>query len=412
MFESPFEPVPATPVTATEVTVHRQPVVRPDRSVHGYAVNVLVRAPLTRAQHGDELDALVHAEYEKLDLDALGGGSVVFVRATTAMLNSDWPLPETPGGLVLEVPPHFAELPDAAEHLIRLRASGIALALADYVPGGAQDVLLELVDFAKVDLGRGVDVAAYAVAHAHRRDVVVIAERVDREAAVRFCATHEVELLQGPLFQRDATPTAREFNAGEIQCLELMQLLSAADVDPDRVVRVVSSDPELAIRVLRLVNSSAIGIRRRIDSVRQAVILLGPQPLAALAMAALGDAGSHTVAGLWFVLTRAVACRSIAGEDAAYTVGLLSAVAAQLQIAPADLVARTGVSADVGDALLTMTGPYGHVLAAVLAHEENDIAAVEATGLESFDVAHAYLAAIADALGTATSLAGQPAGAH
>ena len=45
------------------------------------------------------------------------------------------------------------------------------------------------------------------------------------------------------------------------------------------------------------------------------------------------------------------------------------------------------------------------MLAAVLAHEENDVAAVRASGLEPYDVAHAYLAAVPEALGTATSLA-------
>ena len=74
-------------VPVTEVTVHRQPVVRPDRSVRGYAVRVVVRGPLAQAAPG-ELEALVHAELEKLDLAALAGGNVVFVRATTGMLTS------------------------------------------------------------------------------------------------------------------------------------------------------------------------------------------------------------------------------------------------------------------------------------------------------------------------------------
>ena len=392
------------PVTRTEVTMHRQPVVRPDRAVHGYAISVVVRAPITAAHHGGELDALVHAEYEKVDLATLAGTDPVFVRATTAMLVSEWPLPETPGGLILEVPRHFIELPDAAAHLGRLRVAGLGLALADYMPGGPQDDLLPLVDFAKVDLGRGDDVAADAIYRAHLSGVDVIAERVDTEAAVQFCATHAVELLQGPLFQRDAAPTAREFTAGELQCLDLIQLLSADVVDHDGVVRVIGSDPELTMRVLHLINSSAFALRGKVDSISRAVVLLGPRPLSALAASSLAGASGDAISGLWFVLTRAVTCRSLAGDDVAYTVGLLSAVASQLRIAPAALVERTGVSDDVGNAVLSLSGPYAPVLAAVLAHEENDIAGVEATGLAQFDVAHAYLAAVADSLGTVMSL--------
>ena len=155
---------------------------------------------------------------------------------------------------------------------------------------------------------------------------------------------------------------------------------------------------------LRLVNSSAIGIHNRVDTVRRAVMLLGPRPISALTVAALSGSGTHSTAGLWFMLTRAIACRIVADDEAAYTVGLLSAVASQLRVAPSDLIARTGVSDDVRDALLSLSGPYGPTLAAVLAHEENDIAGVEATGLPPLDVANAYLAAITEALATARLL--------
>ncbi|RYV50037.1 EAL and HDOD domain-containing protein [Pengzhenrongella frigida] len=404
------DPSPTRAVMAagasTEVTVHRQPVVRQDRNVHGYAVNVVVRAPLSQAHFGERLDALAQAEYDKLDLTALTGGTVVFVGATTGLLTGRWPVPKSAGGVVLEVPRQFADRADAAVHLGRLRAAGVPLALADYVAGGRQDLLLPLVTFTKVDLGRGAEIAAPAIGYAHRAGVPVIAERVDSEAAVSFGESHGVDLYQGPLFQRDTLPTARDFTAGEMQCLELMRALHGREVDAAKVIRIVGSDPELMIRVLHLVNSSIFGGAHRIDSIGQAVTLLGPRHLGALAASSLVGARGHSIAGLWFVLTRAVACRTLADDDAAYTVGLLSAVASQLRIAPAVLVARSGVSDDVGQALLSLSGPYGPTLAAVLAHEENDHAGVEASGLSPFDVARAYLAAVADALGTATSLSG------
>lgn len=396
--------VPQHTLTQPEVTVHRQPVVRPDRSVRGYAISVVVRAPSAPALSREDLDLLVHAEYEQLDLAALSGPKVTFVRATIAMLMNNWPLPATAGGIVLEIPPEFADQPDAGGHLTRLRSAGVGLALADYVPGGSQDALLPLVDFAKVNLGRGGTSAAAAIEHAHRASVPVIAERVDREARRRFCATYGVELLQGPLFERDAPLTERTFTPGELQCLELMVILGGDEVDHDDVLRIIGSDPELLIRVLHLANSSAFSLKSRVDSVRYAVILLGPRQLGALVAASLIDAGTDTLSGLWFVLTRAAACRTLAKDDAAYTVGLLSAVASQLRIAPVDLIRRSGVSDDVGNAVLNLSGPFGPVLAAVLAHEENDIAGVEATGLAQFDVAHAYLDAVAGALGTVTSL--------
>lgn len=394
-----------SPGARPETTVHRQPVARPDRSVCGYAVSVVVRSPAHEEASDDWLDRIVRAEYDRLHLGALAGPAIVFVRATTSMLVGTRPLPEPPGNVILELPRGFADRPDAAEHLIRLRAAGVGLALDNYRPGGRQDPLLPLVDFAKVRLDGDAEAAANAIECAHAAGTAVVALPVDTEAAAAFCAAHAVDLLQGPLFRRDARPASRRLSVGELQCVELMRLLAADDVDYAAVTQVIESEPELTIRVLHLINASAFALRARVDSVRRAVVLLGPPQLSALAAASLFRSTDEVRSALWFMLTRALACRSLAHSDAAFTVGLLSAVAAQLQIDPADLLARTGVSDDVASAVLTLSGPYGSVLAAVLAHEENDIESVEATGLAQLDVSLAYLDAIADALTTVTLLA-------
>ena len=388
------------------VTVHRQPVVTPDGAVRGYAVHVAVRTPLTGARHTVDAATLVQEEYARLDLAALTGGTVAYLRATAGLLTGDDPLPDSPGGLVLVVPPDLALADDAGEHLARLRSAGVRLALGDYRADDARAAMLPLVDLVTVDLGRGPAVAAAATQRAHAAGRAVLAERVDTEAAARFAAAHAVDLLQGPLFPRDTTARPRELTAGQLQCLELMQLLSADPVDQDAVVAMVAADPELSMRVLRLVNLSAFAVRRRIDSVRQAVVLVGPAHLASLAVSGLVGARPSTVGPLWFALTRAAACRTLGRHDNAATVGLLSAVAAQLRMSPLDLVARTGVSDDVAAALRDRTGPWGPVLAAVLAHEADDPEGVLVTGLAPDAVSDAYLDAVTASFTTATSLAG------
>ncbi len=397
---------PAGRLVGPQVTVHRQPVVAPDGGVRGYAIGVSVRTPLAGARHRVDAPTLVHEEYARLDLGALTGGTVAFARATAAMVAGDHPLPDSPGGLVLVVPPELTVDPGTAAHLGRLRAAGVTLALADYRPEDPLDALLPLVHLVTVDLRRGPTVCADAVDRAHAAGLAVVAERVDSEAAVRFATGLGIDLLQGPLFPRDTAARRQELSAGQLQCLELMQLLSADPVDSDAVMAMVAADPELSMRVLRLVNLSAFAVRRRVDSVRQAVVLAGPVHLAALAVSALTDARTSGVGPLWFTLTRANACRTLGRHDNAFTVGLLSAVASQLRMGPLDLVERTGVSDDVAAALRDRSGTWGPVLAAVLAHEADDVDGVRTTGLDPQDVSDAYLDAVGTAFTTATSLAG------
>lgn len=389
-----------------QVTVQRQPVIRSDRSVYGYAVRVAMHTPGWGAVNSDAPETTTENQYAQIHMGSLAGDCALFLRATPGMIKGTSAVPRPAGGLVLEVPVTFAARADAAALLTLPRDEHTRIALADYTGEPFQDVLLQLAQFVKVDLSSEPAELADLIDRAHQSGLAVIGERADSEARTALGVELGVDLLQGPIFSRDAPMPTQSFSAGELQCLELMQLLSAEEVDHVAVVRVVSADPELAVRVLRLVNSSAVSLRRQVDSVRQAVVLVGPQQLGALAMASLIDAKPSSLGALWFILARATACRTLAGSDAAYTVGLLSAIASHQSAAPSELASRTGVSPSVAEALQDQTGPYGPVLAAVLAHEENDVAAVEATGLIPRDVATVYLAAVAAAFGTATSLAG------
>ncbi|WP_421732333.1 EAL and HDOD domain-containing protein [Cellulomonas sp.] len=390
-------------------TLLRQPIVHPDRSVFGYAVRAEVHdadgALLPESQVEDQLDEA----YATLDPTTIAGDRPLMLRATSGLFLGRVPAPAASSGFALEIPASLAGRPDTAERLITLRLLGYGLAIGDYTGTAAQDALLPLVDVVKVHMGRSQDRLLDLVNRAHQHpDVRVIGERVATTESIAFALDLGVDLLQGPMFERHPEGSGRDFRAGEIQCLTLVRLLSVESPDHEAVVHTVESDPELSMRVLSMINSSASGVRRQIDSVRHAVVLLGPRQLSALAMASLVDARPATVGALWSVLARALTCGTLIGSDAGYTVGLLSAVAAQQHLSVESLVERSGVSEQIAYALRDQTGVYGPVLAAVMAHEENDLDGVAATGLAPRDVAQAHLAAVSEAYATATALAVSP----
>ncbi|MBU4215935.1 MAG: HDOD domain-containing protein [Actinobacteria bacterium] len=389
----------------------RQPIVHPDRSVFAYALRAQAVPPAEGEAPGpDEATTAraIDAEYGLLDLAALSGEHPLLIRATPRLLSGELALAASPIRIVLEVPGELAETPDLAEQLDRLRAAGVHAALGDYTGTPAQDALLERAHIVKVDARSDPTVLAELVVRAHEAGATVVAEHSDNHALIEAARTAQVDLLQGPMFERDGDVLARDFSAGELQCLELMSLLSDDPVDQAAVIGLVAADPMLTVRVLHLVNSSSFGLPREIDSVRQAVVLVGPHHLSALAISSLVGAQPSTVGELWAILSRALACWDLAGADTGYTVGLLSAVAEQRHLAIESLVSRTGVSQEIADALYFHAGQLGSALAAVVAHEANDLMGVLAAGKDPRDVSAAYLAAVPEALSIASSLSVDP----
>lgn len=387
-------------------TILRQPVVHPDRSIFTYAVRGTVPdtdgTPLPEAS----VEHLVDPMYRAVDMARVAGERPLLVRATSGLVADPGALLDLPNGLVLEIPPHVQSMVGTTTRLAALADRGVRLALGDYAGGAAQTALLPYVQMVKVDGAQDPERLRAVVARSLEHGAVVIAENITSRARVDAALSAGVELLQGPLVLEAAPEEDEEraFSVGEIQCLELIRLVSSEDPDPEACAQTVARDPELSIRVLHLVNSSALGVRHKIDSVHRAVVLVGPRQLGALATSSLVGSSPVAMETLWYLLTRATAVSALTGDDTGYTVGLLSAVAAQLRVPPARVVSRTGVSAEVAAALERHEGTYGRALAAVLAQEQNDSEAVAATGLDPHDVGRAYLDSVSTALSLAVRL--------
>ena len=67
--------------------------------------------------------------------------------------------------------------------------------------------------------------------------------------------------------------------------IRIQQVFQAEEVDVDEIVRIISSDPALAARVLQLANSAAVRGNREIIEVRQAVIRIGNKLVQSAAVA-------------------------------------------------------------------------------------------------------------------------------
>ena len=122
--------------------------------------------------------------------------------------------------------------------------------------------------------------------------------------------------------------------------LEILRLTGNDNASLGSISEVVESDPALAARTLRLINSPFAGLSRRIGSVSVAVVLLGMRTIKNLALSLSLLAGSQKGRCAAFPykefwsesLARAVAARRIAHQlrnfppDEAFTVGLLAKI--------------------------------------------------------------------------------------
>jgi EAL and modified HD-GYP domain-containing signal transduction protein len=410
----PADAHPAAPPRAGvvhDVRVGRQAVYDANRRIIGYELSFRTGPLAGGGDVGDDeavetgeqaTSRLLSATFGTFGLDGVADGRPVFVRLTRGFLTGMLPIPVEPEDVIVEVTDQVVVDHELLLGLAELKESGYRVAVDNYRGDVARSALLELADFVKIDVDSLPPLVVPGLVQSCRTvGATLLAANVQDAEALQRCAALGFELFQGEYLSRPAVLSRRVLAPSQLICVRLLNDLADPDVPVQRIEQLVGSDPGLSMRLLRSAHSAA-GAGQEVDSLRQALVLIGPRRLRSWIVLTLleGTATQNTSDDLWSVLARAHACQRLATDsaDLAYTVGLLSGAAHLLGTDAGTVADVAGVGPEAREALIAGEGRVGHALAAVLAHEREDDSAVAAAGYSGAEVSRIYLDALRESL--------------
>ncbi|TKC86768.1 EAL domain-containing protein [Trinickia terrae] len=270
----------------------------------------------------------------------------------------------------------------------KLRRAGYAVALDDVCE--LTDGLLSIithVDIIKIDFLQTPRARLAELAEAVRaRGKTMIAEKVETREDFALARQLGFDMFQGYYFARPQVLTARRTDPSRRSLLRMLALL-AGDAQLTELEAELKLNPEVVVQLLRLVNSSAYGLGRRIASLREAIIAAGTRQIARWAQLLL-YAGSGDLPWRVDPLVQLAGARSRFMElaasrvrpdderfvDAAFMTGIFSLVHVVLGVAtPAEALDKLGLVSEIRDAIVYGVGPLGALLAIAQAAEEGGI---------------------------------------
>jgi len=207
------------------------------------------------------------------------------------------------------------------------------------------------------------------------------------------------DYFQGYFFARPNMVQSERVGENSAMVMQLLARLNDPDVLMNEIVTLVSQDPGLSFKVLRWVNSAAIGLRARVESIQRAVVLMGLARIRAwTTLFAMAGLGSRPIEILNLGLLRANLCERLCRlcatgvPETAYTVGLLSVLDAMMSRPMSALVKELPLTDDVKRALTHREGTYGRYLDHTFRMERNEYPESTCSGITVADLAEAYLA--------------------
>jgi len=388
----------------TDIYIARQPIY--DRQLDVFAYELLFRNNrLNRAGivDGDKAttDVIVNT-FMEIGLNNIVEDRLAFINLTRSFFLDEHMITMPKDRVVLEL----LEDIDADERLIqsvrRLAAQGYRIALDDFIYHESLKPLVETASLVKIDVKAlsDADIAAH-VKQLRLYPLKLLAEKVETQAMFDYCMNLGFDYFQGYFFAQPKIITGRALPNNRLAILRLLGKLQDPSLPMEELEQLVSQDVALSFRLLKYVNSASLALPRKIQSIHQAVVLVGLQNIRNWSM--LLSASLIDNKPIELVVTAMVRGRmaeliastcDFENPDTYFTVGLFSALDALMDNTMEEVLTQLPLAEDIVGALLHHRGRLGGVLECVLAYERGAWDSVRCAGMSINRISDCYLEAL------------------
>ncbi|MEW6765697.1 MAG: HDOD domain-containing protein [Pseudomonadota bacterium] len=396
-----------TPTTELQdIYIARQAVFDRDMQVVGYELlfrgSNLGTAGIDDARMASS--QVIINTFINIGLERLVGSGRAFINLPPDLIAGAEDLPMSPEQLVLDLPGDYPATPErlSALRLLRERGFSIAFDMSQYRP--EHKPMLDLADMVRLDV-RGVptaDLEKVANTLSNSHPLRLFASRIETHEQFEAARKAGFDYFQGFFFSRPSLIRDRTVQANRLILLRILERLHDESETIAAIERLIVQDATLTYKLLRYINSASYALRRQIDSVREALGLVGTQTVrnwaSLILLSRLNEDKPAELLNIALIRARMgeLLARDFGIADPAqmFTVGLFSTLDALLDVPMVELLDTVALNTSIKLALLDHTGPMGELLDLLIAYEEGKWERLDQFPGQSTRFSEAYLEAV------------------
>lgn len=262
----------------------------------------------------------------------------------------------------------------------RLSSEGYRVALEIHAYDPALAPLLKLSQITKLDVSLLSPDELRAQTRALKPyKTTLLAGHIATVEQLEECVANGFKLFEGSFLSRPKVIKGHKIGANQIALMQLIQELQKPNTRPDVLEEMIIRDPVLTYKLLRIVNSAAYSLVRKVESVAEAVVMLGIDQVrkwtTLIAMTNQQDKPEELSRTL---LIRGRMCELIAEGDkrpnpaSYFMAGMMSGLHVMLDVDQGTMLKQVPLGEDIKQAISAFEGPIGQVLYQTIAYETGD----------------------------------------
>ncbi|MCW8956562.1 MAG: HDOD domain-containing protein [Gammaproteobacteria bacterium] len=389
-----------------DIYVGRQPIYNKDLGVFGY--ELLFRTGVNNAAVMGDVSAdgatstTIINSFLEIGLEKLVGNRFAFINLTEAFLNEEEALPISPEQVIIEVLEDIPVNLQLLKSVKRLSEAGFTIALDDYIYNPAHKPLVMMADIIKIDIMQLTQ--QQLITHVKilkKFKAKLLAEKIETLDEFEFCLKLGFEYFQGYFLSKPRIIKSKSLPTNKLAVLNLLSVLQSPNAEIEELQEAISFDVSMSYKILKLINSAFFNFPRKVESIRQAIVILGRRQLRSWAsMLAMSNLDDRPTEMIHMAMARAKMCELLAETaglkplETYFTVGLFSALDILMEKALEEVIEPLPLGEDLIAALLNREGVLGEALSCTLAYETSDFEHAKFRHLETNDVFVANVEAV------------------
>lgn len=381
-----------------DIYVGRQPIYNRGLGVYGY--ELLFRTGQVNAasagyvsSDGATSTTLINTFLE-IGLERLVGKRYAFINLSEQFLLEEDSLPISPQQVILEVLEDVPVNMRLLKAVKRLSEQGFIIALDDYIYNPAHKPLVAMADIIKIDIKQLSEKELIDHVRTLKKfSAKLLAEKIETIEEYEFCLKLGFDYFQGYFLSRPRIIKSQSLPTNKVAVLNVLSVLQNPDADTEDLEEAISFDVSMSYKILKLINSSFFGFSREIESIRQAIVLLGRKQLSSWAsMIALSQLDDRPSEMVHLAMIRAKMCEVLAEKaglnatETFFTAGLFSALDILMEREISEVIKPLPLSEDIVVALLKRKGRIGEAIQCAIAYETGDLSRVKFGDLSDEDI--------------------------
>ena len=368
------------------IAIGRQPIF--DKELETVAYELLFRDCDGQNQanitDGDQATSnVILAAFTEIGLDNLVGNKLAFLNLTRSFLEGDFPLPDMQDRVVLEILEDIPATESTIAAVHKLGQQGYTLALDDFIYHPGLDPFVDAVSIIKLDiLAEDRESLTENVKLLRKKGKKLLAEKVESHEEFEFCKSLGFDYYQGYFFCRPEVVTRESMPTNKLAAFKILTKLQDPDIAIGDLENDINHDVGLSYRLLKYINSAQFALRQEIESISQAIMLLGLKNISSIAtLIVLSRAEDNTIDLFKTGLIRAKMCQLLAEKvspetaDTFFTAGLMSIVDALMGLPMQEVMQQLPLSQELQAALVNHQGEIGETLQHVTDYVRGNISA-------------------------------------